>query len=170
MSPYRKFKKRNPRRWWGWLRCNLGRRGIILATLGMVWVIIGLGTFDTDPSGNYPWLTNHWWWEDIRATVWIATGIFAICCARLGEGKDSMGYVALLIMALYRLSAYGVEWLQWVITTQLPFISDHVEDGGVARGLQGAAIWLAVASLILIENAFGESDEYRLNQLNKERE
>lgn len=92
---------------------RLGRRGIILATLGTLWAVTGVITLAApDPSVAYPLLSvGHY----IRAAAWIITGVTAIWYAHQPQGRDAPGWAALYLMAGYRVIAYGHGLVLYII-------------------------------------------------------
>ena len=130
MSPHRRYRRYDARRYILQLKCRLGRRGTVLACLGVLWVCTGIATLTAPGSEDYPLLTDVGPWEDIRGAVWIATGCIAIVCAGRRQGDDWPGWVALYVMVAYRLLAYLHGYGLWLLS-----------DGGTSRGIIGALAW-----------------------------
>lgn len=123
---------------------HLGRRGIILATLGVVWIITGLATLIApDPSAAYPLLSTM---HPLRGSLWIITGVAAIVYAHRPQGKDAAGWVALYVMAAYRVIAYGHGLLLWVLG----------DPDATFRAIFGVASWCALIVVIRVCSGWPE--------------
>lgn len=131
MSPYRKYRRYDARRYAVQLRCRLGRRGTVLACLGFLWVCTGIATLSAPGSTEYPLLSDVGPLEEIRGAVWIITGCIAIVCAGRRQGDDWPGWIALYVMVAYRLLAYAHGYILWLA----PW------DGGTERGIIGVLAW-----------------------------
>ena len=126
---------------------HLGRRGMILATLGTFWVITGLATWVApDPSAAYPLLATA---HTLRATVWVATGIIAIIYARRPQGRDAAGWLALYFMAAWRVIAYGHGFLLWCVGA----------EGASFRAIFGIASWASLIVVIRVCSGWPEHPE-----------
>lgn len=93
-------------------RVRAGRRGMVLAVLGGLWITMGVLTL-TLPPGPAPLLNL---WSELHAAAWAATGLVAILTAH--RTNDSAGWVALYLMAGERLLDYVAAWADALITTQ----------------------------------------------------
>ena len=132
MSPYRKYSRLDPRYHWGRAHHDLGRRGTVLLTLGVLWVCTGLSVIGAPGSRDYPLLTDVGPWENVRGAAWIVTGAVAIVCSRRRQGDDWPGWLALYAMVAYRIVAYAHGWVLWA----LPGV-----EGGTPRGIVGVLAW-----------------------------
>lgn len=130
MSPYRRYRRWDARRYAVQLRCRLGRRGTVLACLGFLWVCTGIATLTTPGSADYPLLTAQGPAELIRGAVWIITGCIAIVCAGRRQGDDWPGWVALYGMVAYRIAAYLHGYVLYLMG-----------EGGTSRGIIGVLAW-----------------------------
>lgn len=117
----------------------IGRRGAILILLGIIWITVGLDVVIVD-SDDSPYLLLSQW-AQIRSTVWIITGCVAIAYAPRRQGSDVIGWVALSIMAGYRLIAYGVGLITWALG------GEHGEPRGVIGMVTWAAAVIGIATL-----------------------
>ncbi|SJN26865.1 hypothetical protein FM125_06420 [Micrococcus lylae] len=123
---------------------RLGRRGIILATLGTLWAITGALTIVApDPAAAYPLLSAG---HGVRAAGWVATGAVAVVCAHLGQCRDAPGWAALYVMAAYRALAYGHGLL-------LVALGD---PHATIRSAFGLASWLALLIVIRVCSGWRE--------------
>ena len=90
-----------------------GLRGRLMMMLGVGWVLIGLGLLTgAAPDGPVPGVPHTQLPGQLRAGLWIGTGIFAIVRGmfRGSQGKEP-GVMALLIMPLFRAGSYLWAWL-----------------------------------------------------------
>lgn len=123
---------------------SLGRRGIILATLGTLWALTGAITLVApDPSAAYPLLSAA---HRVRAAAWIITGVTAIWYAHRRQGADAPGWAALYLMASYRVIAYG----HGLILVAL----DHPH--ATIRAAFGLGSWLALLVVIRVCSGWRE--------------
>lgn len=93
-------------------RVRAGRRGMVLAVLGGLWITMGVLTW-TLPPGPAPLLNL---WSELHAAAWAATGLVAILTAH--RTNDSAGWVALYLMAGERVLGYVAAWADALITTR----------------------------------------------------
>lgn len=121
-------------------RARVGRRGALLLTLGLIYVILGLsmvtvpswdrGTHDTY---SFPiWLTNGslaFW-----GGVWITVGTMAMVSAFWKIGRDAWGFGIL--------ASFTLMWATFGFLSSLIHESD--------RGWVVGSIWAAFAAVILI--------------------
>lgn len=108
----------------------MGRRGAILLGLGIIWIGRAAAVLLAPDSPKYALLSS---WTEPRAAAWAATGIVAIICAWLPQGRDRSGFLGLYLMPLYRFLAYLVGGL-----------------AGEPRGWVGALAWAGVMYLIVV--------------------
>ena len=145
--PWRHYSRTDPRRYGTWLRVRLGRRGSFLALLGVVWVLQGVAALTAPESSSYILLAAG---EEWRGVAWITTGALAIAYAGRPQGEDAPGFLALYVMAAYRVAAYGLGLLLWLIPGGEP---------GNARGSIGVLAWAVVIIAILIVAGWRENEE-----------
>lgn len=138
MSPYRRYHLLDPRRYYLRATAGLGRRGTVLALLGIVWIAQGLTALLAPSSPTYYLLANF---DPVRAAVWIGTGLVAIAYASRTQGDDAPGFLALYVMAAFRVVAYSVGFVAWII----PGGSD-----GNPRGVVGIFSWFVILLAIVI--------------------
>lgn len=149
MSPYRRYHRYDPRRYVLQANIVLGKRGTVLALLGMIWIAQGVSALVTPPSADHL-LLNVWSWP--RAAAWVATGIVALWCSRKPQGKDALGFLALYVMAAYRVLAYLVSFAIWLVP------DDH---GGSPRAVVGVMSWVTIIIFIVILAGWDEPDRTR---------
>ena len=116
-------------------RRQLGRRGIILSCFGFIWTLIGYGQLVTpqpDQRGLKVLLAvmplNVWGW------CWIVAGVTALLCAWAPPGRDTAGFVSLVLIVMPWMATYLAAWLL----------------GAYPRGWVAAAIWAALVVTILV--------------------
>ncbi|MEO5745787.1 MAG: hypothetical protein ABIQ53_14520, partial [Terracoccus sp.] len=106
----------------------------------------GVSALITPPSPTY-FLLAHW--AGARACVWIVTGLIAIAYARRRQGADAPGFLALYLMAAYRVAAYSLGFIHWLLPG----------DGGDARGIVGVFAWTTVVILIIAISGWAEPND-----------
>lgn len=154
--PYRRYRRRDPRRYWILARLHarvvcarLGRRGLVLTMLGAIWVLVGLSTLTTPARPEYTLLELF---AVPRGAAWVVTGIVAMVYAWRPQGEDRRGFLALYVMAAYRCAAYLLGWVAWVVDgVSMP------GGPGEQNGVFGALAWAAVVTLIVIISGWSES-------------
>src|SRR4051812_36799177 len=120
---------------------NLGRRGALLLTLGLVWVLTGLATFGTPAIPDADWA----WFEDLptwpRALLWISTGLVAIVFAGYPKShSDAPGFAALYIVPFLKLLSFLTGW----------FVSLLPDQEGFSRGFLSGMIYGVVLIILVI--------------------
>lgn len=143
--PYRRFQKKDPRRYFAWLIVKFGRRGTLLILLGSIWVLQGVGVFSA-PESSYALLSG---WNFPRGVAWIVTGIIGIWAANKRMGDDAVGFISIYIMAGYRVLAYLHEFIRWA----WPW-----GDPGEFRGLFSALAWSTVLVAIIVISGWPEPE------------
>lgn len=142
--PYHRYKVYDPRYHYGRATYELGRRGAILGLLGVTWVLQGFSAIlQTEPS-VYTLLDGH---DYIRGTVWLVTGAIAMYYARKPQGYDVPGFIALYIMASFRIIAYGFDFTLWLVPGGF--------DGN-PRGIVGIFSWFTIITLLLVASGWKE--------------
>jgi hypothetical protein len=113
----------------------LGRRGAILLSYGLVWVLVGFAQITSpqpDQRGLKPllevWPLPVWGW------LWVATGLVAIASAWMPQGLDWPGFLALPLMVLPWMGSYAMAWI----------------SGEFPRGWVAAIVWGAIAVPVLV--------------------
>jgi len=138
VSPYRQYHALDPRHHYLRATTQLGRRGTVLALLGIVWIAQGLTVLLAPSSPTYYLLANF---ELARAIGWIVTGVVAVAYAARLQGDDAPGFLALYVMAAFRVVAYSTEFVAWMI------------PGGAVgnpRGIVGVFSWLVILLAIVV--------------------
>lgn len=114
----------------------LGRRGVILLSYGTVWALYGYGQLispQVDQRGLQLLLNvmplEAW------ACLWIGTGLAAVVCAFLPQGRDAPGFVSLVLIVIPWMSSYLLSW--WPL-------------GTFPRGWVAAAIWVVIAVPVIV--------------------
>lgn len=113
----------------------LGRRGAFLASFGTLWMLYGFGQLvEPLPDTRGIRLLLNVMPLDAWACCWIACGLLAVASAWLPEGRDWIGFPALLAIVVPWMLAYVLSW--WPL-------------GDTTRGWVTALIW-AVATVPVI--------------------
>lgn len=122
---------------------RVGRRGAVLTLKGLMCALYGYGLLVQPPSDTRGirllldlWPLRAWGW------VWVAAGVLAMGCAWLRQGRDWLGYPAILaVVAPWSLGALTSWWLY-----------DN------PRGWVSAVIWAAFGGVTAIVAAWPEPD------------
>lgn len=138
MSPYRRYRAGDPRRYATHAHLILGKRGEALLGLGILWVAIAATVVAAPGAHGYVLLSVD---DGPRAAAWIVTGVTAAVMAWRSDA-DAIGFVALYIMPAYQVVAYAVGFIDWLL--------DGVGGDGNPRGIVGAVAWLSVCYLLLV--------------------
>lgn len=139
-----------PQRIVRYARTHLGRRGTLLALLGISWIVIGIMVpFRVEP--DHLVLLNIF--EEARTAAWIVTGAVALWAARRRE--DRLGWSALYIMGAYRAVGYaagavGIATTHGGAGTASPDFADSISR---------AATWTAILAVIRICSGWREHPE-----------
>lgn len=114
---------------------TLGRRGAILLCYGTVWSLYGYAQVvspQPDQRGLEPLLSrvslDVWGW------AWVVTGLVAVVCAWLPQGRDWPAFLALPLMVLPWMGSYAATWL----------------TGEFPRGWVAALVWGVIAVPVLV--------------------
>lgn len=151
MSPYRRYRRYDARRYAVQLQHRLGRRGTILLLLGVIWIATGIQDAIGPPSDDYALLSDRLpivgkpLLTELRAATWVTTGAAAMVFA--WRRHDAWGWVALYVMTSYRLIAYGLDATGWW--------SDAPSNG---RGWVGVLIWLSILIVLAVCSGWPETD------------
>jgi hypothetical protein len=118
----------------------LGYRGSVLLVMGLIWLMLGAGKFLSPPSPNEALLPTHYVPHQILAGLWCVTGVAATVCAfRTRAEGDAFGWIALYVMPALLTVSYSIAWIQAIF-----------DLGGMALGWLGAAVYFALAVIVLI--------------------
>lgn len=130
-----------------WARRQLGRRGAVLSSLGLVWVCYGYAQISA-PQPNQSGLRlllfmPLWAW----GMVWIVSGSLAFAAAWMPGRRDWWGYPALAVVVLPWTLAYMASW--WPLHDN-------------PRGWIGALIWTALVVPVLVVAGWDEPPRKRV--------
>ena len=146
--PYRRYGHADPRRYVMHYLTKFGRRGAILTLIGVVWIGMGVSILITPPSEIYYLISIGSW---PRALVWILTGCVALWYARKPQGEDALGFLALYLMPAYRVVAYVVGMINYLIEPDLG-------TGGSARAIVQVLTWLTIMVLVSVIAGWSEPE------------
>ncbi|WP_405941639.1 hypothetical protein [Streptomyces sp. NBC_00207] len=117
------------------LKRRLGRRGTILTSYGLVWLLYGYGQLTTpqpDQRGLATALSimplSGWGW------CWIAAGIVALVSAWAPPGRDAIAFIVLPLIVVPWMASYLAAWI----------------SGGFPRGWVAAAVWAVITVPVLV--------------------
>lgn len=141
-----------PRRkgWKKWLPRTLrqlNKREQLLMALGVIWIAIGLSTFET--AGSRPGVLLHEQMpSSLRGSIWIFSGALAIFAAWRPPGvRDTFGWAVLYIAPTVRVVSYTLAWLEswpWLGLDSLLYTQPY------ADAWRFAIIYLAQSLTIVI--------------------
>lgn len=122
---------------------EIGRRGMVLAIIGLIWLLYGLGMILGDPvtvsGGGGVWHLGID--PDVRGTVWSLTGFLAIYTAASQPRSDTPGFLALTVCPMVYAFSYLTAWIVWALPLPSP---------GYAPGLISALSWASVITLVAV--------------------
>jgi MFS family permease len=137
----------------GRIAARLGRRGLVLIIVGIIWIFYGFGVFAQirerfSRPGPSPldWMDNpHWGW------MWIACGMVGIA---IGLGRraapDVIGFSAIILPVLPWLTFFGYS-----------FLVNYATGGvfGEPNNFSGFLVWSLVAVFIRVIAGWDDPDE-----------
>lgn len=96
---WRRLLPRGPR--------QIGRRGAVLLTYGILWIVVGLGVYGSAGIGQG--LLHELIPSQVRGALWVGTGLLAVVYAWRPRGmSDALGFAALYLAPAIRVLSYGV--------------------------------------------------------------
>lgn len=123
------------------LRRQLGRRGTILTSYGLVWLLYGYGQLSIpqpDQRGLQLVLSiqplEFWGW------CWIAAGIVALISAWAPPGRDAAAFIVLPLVVVPWMVSYLAAWA----------------FGDFPRGWVAAAVWAVITVPVLVAAGWPE--------------
>lgn len=120
---------------------QIGRRGAILLTMGILWLIIGLGSIFDPTPGTQDLLVNAVP-SEIRVSLWVTSALIAIGHAFRPPGtSDAVGFLALYAMPAYRAAMYLADWVDLFVPWGGP---------GYDRGFVTGAFYIALVTAVAI--------------------
>lgn len=137
MSPYRKYRRTDPRRYQLHLRL-LGRRGAALLVGGIMWILLGIRVIRHHAPVPGSWLLSHGW--QVQAAAWIVAGIIAWWYA--WRTDDAPGWwVGMYPMAAWVILVITEICLRAAIDHQWGALFDALDSGGINYGIVG---WIVI--------------------------
>ena len=125
---------------------QVGRRGAILLTLGFMWVVIGLGVYDS--AGVDRDLLHEYIPSQVRALLWIVTGLLAIVHSFRPPGmSDALGFAALYLTPAMRVVSYALAWVDSLV----PGMGD-----GYPQAWRFLAIYSSMLAAVIITSGWPE--------------
>lgn len=118
---------------------TLGRRGVILRLLGIMWVLVGVSVLVAPHAPEYLLLDVAPGW---RAAMWIIAGAIALGFAGRDQGEDKWGFAALYLPAAYR-------WLAYLYGVIDYFDDTHGRVGDL-RAMVGVLSWGVILIVIRV--------------------
>ncbi|OKH91512.1 hypothetical protein [Streptomyces uncialis] len=120
----------------GLIARRLGRRGAILASFGALWALYGVGQLiEPLPDTRGIRLLLRVMPLDGWAWCWIVCGLLALASAPLRQGRDWVGFPALLVIVVPWMCSYLASW--WPL-------HDY------PRGWIAALIWAVAAVPVIV--------------------
>ncbi len=128
---------------------RLGRRGAVLALLGVIYLLVGVAHLTT-PASDYQQNVLRVLVNvaplSVWGVAWVTLGLMAVVAAFLRQRHprlDTLGYTSLAGLATLWAAGYGA--------TAIAF--------GVSRSLLGLAVWGALAGTLFIIAGWPETAE-----------
>ena len=160
--PLRNVKRSGWTKWLPRTVKQVGRRGTVLLTLGVLWLLLGCSVFlsmdipTAAPAGVFHLLIP----ADVRGLLWMLTGVIAMCAAFRPPGFiDAFGWTALYAMPALRMVSYLSGWLDWIVPFGTP---------GYERGWVPAITWAVI--VVLVARCAGWPEPARVPPLTDEQE
>lgn len=126
---------------------QIGRRGVMLLTFGVLWTVIGAGALSSSGSIS-PSLIHEYLPAWLRASLWIACGLLAIAYAFRPPGlSDRVGFAALYIMPAVRVLSYTLAWIDYLVP---------IGGEGYELGWRFAAIYASMLATVVITSGWPE--------------
>lgn len=125
---------------------RFGRRGAFLALVALMWLGYGYGQLVQPPppaSRAGLILLTELAPYPVWAWLWILAAVMAFAAAPRTGGRDTHGFVALILPALLWMLTYLASW--WPLQV-------------FERGWVAAAIWAAATSMIMVVAGWPEPD------------
>jgi hypothetical protein len=138
------------------VRARLGRRGCLLLTLGLTYILIGYGEL-VMPTTLIPDAVHLKIPHEIRATLWALSGLIAIFFA--WRHRDKIGWIALYVMPFIRIVGYLGSYLAYLIAR----IFGYGPDGSPLAWL---AVIFNLPTLFVVLIASGWRDDHSWTHYN----
>lgn len=127
---------------------KLGRRGAILLSFAVLWVLVGVAALLSPHPPNPVLLYQHlpnW----LRFALWAGTGLVAAAhCLTPPVKNDGIGFIALMIMPMERAVSYLWAWIAHVVPGG---------DTGLERGWLNFLFYLAFINVLVICSGWREN-------------
>lgn len=129
---------------------ELGKRGQILLVFGILWMWLGLGVLlypDPPQYSAIPMISDVP--DAVRGYAWMISGGVAVAYAWRPRrfDHDGLAFAALYIMPAYRVVAFSLAWLDYV----MPWFGF-----GYSRGLLAALPYAALVGAVMICASWAE--------------
>lgn len=126
----------------------VGRRGLVLAVIGIVWLLYGASV----GIGEVTSTADVWVLQQVspttRAAAWVLTGVLAVYTALTRPSTDTPGFLALTLCPMVYAASYVFSWVLWAVP---------VGDAGYSLGLIAALRYLAILALIAVVASWPET-------------
>lgn len=138
------------------LSTSYGHRGLWLMTMGLIWVVFGIGALiDGALVPDRPYVAHDLIPHDLQATAWVITGGLAIVYGHRGPGKnDAVGHVALYIVPAVWTASFAASWIVYVSTSILTALGAMRAPEGFDRGWYSALIWAVIVVMIRLVSSW----------------
>lgn len=138
--PWRRYSHLDPRRSVTHLSTVIGRRGTALVLIGTIWCGLGFSTLALKDIDRITLAVG---------IAWIVTGTVAIMSARVRQGYDAGGFLALYVMAAWRALVNLADVVLWIVPDGRP---------GDLGSVAGVLVWAAVVALIVLVAGWKEPE------------
>lgn len=133
--------------------------------LGLMWIgqAVGVAEAPYTPGVASGILLHERLPVSVRVVLWAGTGLLACFYGfRSRERRDTVGFVAAVVMPLERAFSFLVAYL-----LHLAYRFEWTMSMGYERGLVGASVWLAVAAAVMVVAGWPEGSTTRPADVDK---
>lgn len=129
---------------------RLGKRGVSLFLLGVIWVTLGVETVDSNityrDDGAILFTILPLW---LRVGLWVLTGLIAIWASTANwKNAQAIGFAALVVMPIERAIGYLWSFLMWAIPG---------DASGSFLSLWSVAKWACLSVLVAVIGSWHET-------------
>lgn len=129
---------------------RLGKRGVSLFLLGVMWVSLGVETMDSHLNSSIEEAVLFTYlpiW--LRLGLWVLTGLVAVWASTANwKNAQAVGFAVLVVMPIQRVIGYLWSFMMWAIPG---------DAAGSFLSLWSAAKWACLAVLVAVIGSWHET-------------